>query len=350
MDLSYFNARVRGLMGRLLDEAEYELLLKLEGFSQYFERLKSTLYGPYIEKAGARFEKADEALSAALIDSLSNDLALIWDVAPEPARPLLKSILSIWEVYDLKAILRGVARNIRREEILGTLIPAGEFDVSAIKTLLSSKDVRDLINFLETWGSPYARPLKAGLGQYARHGNLNEMEINLDLFVFGYILSIMGKNNLSNGIALDSLRLRIDEQNITTLLKIAGEGYSAEGAAAFFIEGGRMLRKKDFAALLKLKERDELLRALTAIVKDPDVKAALSTADPEDLASLEEKLDEIVEKRLKHLAIVEPLSIAVAAAFIYMKVREIKRLRLLARAKAFGFPEGEVKRLLTRLG
>src|SRR5574337_2166419 len=128
MDLSYFNARVRRLMGRLLDEAEYGLLIKLEGFPQYFERLKSTPYGPYIEKAGARFEKNDEALSAALIDSLSNDLALIWKVAPVPARVLLKSILSIWEVYDLKAILRGVARNIRREEILGTLTPAGEFD------------------------------------------------------------------------------------------------------------------------------------------------------------------------------------------------------------------------------
>ncbi len=349
MDLSYFNARVRGLMGRLLNEAEYGLLLKLEGFSQYFDRLKSTPYGPYMVTAGARFENADEALSAALTDSLAGSLAVLWEAAPEPARPLLKSILSIWEMYDLKAILRGVAKNIRREEILNTLVPAGEFDIAAIKALLSSKDVNDLINFLETWGSPYARPLKAGLGPYARHGNINEMEINLDLFVFDYLISGIGKKNLSHGIALDSLRLRIDERNIMTLLKIAGEGYSAEGATAFFIEGGHRLRKKEFAALLKFRERDELLSALASVVKDPDLKAALATADPEDLGSLEESFDEIVEKRLRHLAVVEPLSIAVAAAFIYMKVREIKRLRLLARAKAFGFPEDEVKRLFEHL-
>lgn len=336
-------------MGRLLSGADYEALLRIEGFSQYLDRLKSTPYGPYIETALARFERAEEALSAALTDGLADSFAQMWDTAPDQARPLLKSILSIWEVYDLKAIVRGIARNIKREEILEVLVPAGEFDTAAIKALLSSKDIHDLISFLDTWGSPYAKPLKAGAGAYAKHGNINEMEINLDLFVFNFLLSSIEEKALNDRIIRQTLALRIDERNIMTLLKIVGEGYSEEGSAAFFIEGGKRIKKKEFIGFFKFRERDELLMALAGTVRDPDLRGALSMADPEELASLEERLDEIIEKRLKYLSIIEPLSIAVAAAFIYAKVREIKKLRLTARAKMFGFPEDEVKRLLERL-
>lgn len=346
MDLSYFNARVKGLRGRLLRQPDYETFLKVERPEEFLERLKSTGYGPYIETSAVRFARVDDILSAALMSNLSETFGLLWRKAPAEARVLLKAVISIWEVYNLKAIIRGIARGIKREDILNSLVPAGELDQGSIKMLLTSKDINDLIHFLDTWGSPYSRPLKKGMEPYVKYHNIAEMELNLDIFLYRFLFSNIRRMNLDNRIIKELLALRADIQNMMTLLKISGEGYSIEGAADFFVEGGARLRKNDFLKMSEIKKRAELLEALTGHIRDADLKGVLSAADPDELGVLEERFDEAVCRRLARLSVIEPLSIALAASFIYCKVREIKNLRLLARGKVFRMPEIEIKRLL----
>lgn len=345
MELSYFNARIRGLRGRLIVRAAYEPLFKIETVGQYLDKLRATAYGPYIEAAGARFEKPEDVLNAALFSSLADSFAFIWHVAPKDARDLLKSVLSAWEVYDIKAILRGVARGIKRDEVMGSVIPAGEFDEASVKTLLGARDVVDLVRFLDTWGSAYAAPVKAGLPRFRKDHAIMDIEIKIDIHIFGHLLGSL-RNTADEEMIKDILALRIDQQNIMTLIKVAGEGYSKEGLTEFFIEGGTRIRLRGFLTLSEIKEREPLIKAIAGKLRENDFREALSTVGPEEMALLEERFDEIIEARLKRLAIIEPLSIALGASFIYAKVREIKNLRLLSRAKSFGMPEDEARRLV----
>ncbi|MBI1912550.1 MAG: V-type ATPase subunit [Deltaproteobacteria bacterium] len=346
MDLGYYNARIRGLRGRLLKEADYDAMLKAVDLERYLERLKSTAYGPFIETAGARFVKPSEVISGALRANLAETFDFLWKIAPNEAKPLLKAIFSIWEVYDIKTLIRGVARGVKKDDILEALIPAGDLDQAALNILLGAKDIQDLIQILHTLGSPYSKPLKAGLPQYARTGNIVEMELNLDINSFKFLRSRIEENYLNDRIIREFIILRIDIENILTVFKIAGENYSKEGAQSFFIEGGVRLRRSEFLTFSELKNRDEVLKALKEKILDVDIKEILLSSDPEDIALIEERLESSVENRLARQSLVEPLSIALAASFIFIKIREIKNLRLIARGKAFGIPDDELRRLI----
>jgi V/A-type H+-transporting ATPase subunit C len=343
-DLSYFNARVRAGRGALLRKADYEPLMRLGTVDALIEKLKATGYGSFIEAASGRYAEALEALSNALLADLAESLGQLWKIAPSGARPLLKAVFSNWEVFDLKTLIRGLSRGVKREEIKAVLVPAGEFDMAALNTLLSSKDIPDLVGFLETWGSPYASILRPGLKEYQRSGRIIEMELGADIRTNRLLLDALSAGFADTRIMSDWLGLKADLQNALTLLKIAGEGYSQEAAAGFFIEGGLKLKRSNFVRLSGIKGREELLNALKetggSVLKNVLEGAGL------DLMLMEELAEDAIKERLRALSIIDPLSIALSASYIYMKVREIKNLRLIARGAAFGVPMDELRRLV----
>lgn len=344
VDLGYFNARVRGMRGALLRRRDYELYMTLPSAEALIERLKSTRYGPHIDAASARTKTSVDALSLALATELSACLASVWKMAPEGARPLLRAMYSHWEVFDLKTLIRGIAREARREELKAALIPAGEFDSAALDKLLASKDVPDLVSFLETWANPYARVLKPGLAEYKRSGRITEMELMADLSANAFLIEALRENPAGAAVMRAWLAEKSDFQNALTLLKIAGEGYSAEAASGFFMEGGAFLGRERFIKLAAIKDRDELSSAL-AVYGGKAVKKALdvSGADP---ALMEEAAEDAMKERFRLLSITDPLSIAVGASYVYMKIREVKNLRLIGRGLAFGVPADELRLFL----
>ncbi len=346
MELDYFNARVRGLRGRLLVGRDYEALLGLEGIGQCLEKLKSTSYGPDISVMEMTQEKTGDIISPTLKKSLVETFAFVWKIAPERARRLLKAVFSAWEAHNLKAIIRGIAKGVKREELIDCLIPAGSFDMAAITSLLEAKDIKDLISILETWGSPYAEPMKKGLETYLKSGSIFDIELAIDFFTTRFYQQYLGNGSLDDAIIKDVLSMRADIHNIMTVFKIAGEGYAAEEAGSFFIEGGKRLSKDEFLSLLETRDRDEIVRRLSEAVKDGDLKEALSVAGTEDMGIFEDRLIGLVERHARRLSITEPLSIAVAVSFIYLKVREIKNLRLIAMGKKIGIPSESLRGFL----
>jgi vacuolar-type H+-ATPase subunit C/Vma6 len=114
----------------------------------------------------------------------------------------------------------------------------------------------------------------------------------------------------------------------------------------FFIEGGRRIRWRDFLRLSGIASREELLAALPDAVNDVAWQRILLIAGEEDMDIVEESFEDLHRRALSRHAIKEPLTIALAAAFIYSKIREIKNLRIIARGKLFSIPEDELKRVL----
>ncbi|GMR04602.1 MAG: V-type ATP synthase subunit C [Thermodesulfobacteriota bacterium] len=346
MELDYFNARLKGLKGRLLKARDYESLLSEPGPGEFLELLKTTPYGPYIGIAEARFTGVGEVTDEALKLSLTDTLAFLYKTAPPVAGPLIKAFLSLWESYNLKAVIRGIVKGIKRDEVRSVLIPAGEFNAAALNELLGSKDVADLIRLLDTWGSGYAVPLKRGYEAFLKVNNVIELELELDHFVFAFPVTGLKKRSHDHRIIRDVFQFNIDVRNIMTLIKIAGEGYRPEAVSAFFIPGGRLIKKELFMELATLKTRDELVNAVAGNIKDARFALLLSGADYENMGVVEESLNDLLVRRLLRLSVTDPLSIALAAYVILMKVREIKNVRMIARAAAFAIPEVQVRRFL----
>jgi V/A-type H+-transporting ATPase subunit C len=346
MDLSYLNARIRGWRKGLFKSGDYELFMEAESMEAYLELLRPSVYGPDIGVASARFERPYDVLSSALRSNLTRSFTTLWDIAPPGARVYLKALFSTWEVYDIKAVLRGIDKGIRREDIFEALVPAGEMDVSALRELARSRDVTDLLGLLRTWSSPYAAPLKDGLEAYRKHHSLVEMEINLDVFITKFFASTISAGPENGHVITGMLTDRVDSRNIMTLMKAVGEGYSKETLNEYFLEGGRRIGKGEFLRLSGLTTREELLTQLLEAVKDENWRRVLYIAGAEEMDMLEEFFENLVARALTRAAIEGPLTIALAAAFIYAKVREVKNMRIIARGKLFSIPSDELKRLL----
>ncbi len=346
MDLSYFNARIRGLRKGLFKSGEYDVFLEAGSMAAYLDLLKPTVYGPDIGVASARFERPYEVLSSALRSNLARSFTTLWDIAPQGARAWLKALFSTWEVYDIKAVLRGIDKGVAREDIFEALVPAGEMDVAALRELARSRDVTDLLGLLHTWSSPYAAPLKGGLEAYQKHHSLVEMELNLDVFATKFFASTISAGSENGRVITGMLADRVDSRNIMTLMKVVGEGYSKETLDEYFLEGGMRIGKVEFLQLSTLKTREELLTQILGAVKDESWRRILYTAGAEEMDVLEELFENLTARALSRAAIVSPLTIALAAAFIYTKVREAKNLRIIARGKLFSIPSDELKRFL----
>lgn len=346
MDLSYLNARVRGWRKGLFKSADYDAFIESVSVEACLDLLRPTVYGPDIGVASARFERPYDILSSALRSNLYSVFTTLWDIAPEGARPCLKALFSTWEVYNIKALLRGIDKGVPREDLFEALVPAGELDLPALKELVRSKDVGDLIRLLRTWGSPYGAPLKAGFDTYKKHHSLVEMELNLDIFSTRFFVSTISPASDDGKVISDMLADRVDSRNIMTLMKAVGEGYSKETLVEYFLEGGRRIRKGAFLSLSELPTREELLAQLLEAVNDENWRRVLYVAGAEEMDVLEELFEGLTARALSRAAIEGPLTVALAAAFIYAKTREVKNLRIIARGKLFKIPGEELKNLL----
>jgi len=346
MDLSYFNARVRAMMGRLLEEGDYAAFLALTDEAHFIDRLKSTAYGPFLNVAAARFDTPSEVVSSALTQSLADSFERLWKEAPPRARALLEALLSTWEAYNLKTVIRGHARGVAREEVRRVFVPAGRFDRASLNALSAAHGMEDLLAMLNTWGSPYAAPVRDGMDEFLRTGSINAMEIGIDLFSYKDALGSVKGRSGDAAIIRSIIVERIDIRNIITLFNIAGQGYTEEGATGLFIGGGKALPLDSFLELSAVDKRKTLLLRLAEALKDKRLAEVVSSIGAGSISALEEKLALRAEKRVKTMSVVEPLSIAVGAAFILMKIREVKNLRLIDRAVAFAIPGGEIEDML----
>lgn len=341
--MEYFNARVRGLRGRLLDAIAYEAFLKADGLPALKTALLKTPYGRALARAGGRERRKDEIILSALKEDLCETIAFLCETAPKSRALHLKALVSAWEVFNLKVIIRGFLKDVKREDMLASFVPIGEFGVEALAELLNAKDLPGVLSLLETRGSVYAAPLK---GLKAGRPVLAELEIALDRFALLHLPGELKGRCADTRIIRDITAFRKDAANITTLFKLFGEDSAEDAISSFFIPGGTMLSSGDFLKVSAIRGEDEFIKTLSGAIKDRDAATAVEAASVEEPETVEDALDALLVKRLKKRAIIEPLSMALGASYIYTKAREIGNLRFITTAKAFAMPETEIRRFL----
>lgn len=356
MDLSYLNTRIRGWKSKFLSKNQYDELINTGDIKGLINHLRETTYGRDIEIAAARYKTDRDIAEGSLKENLTNILKKLWDCAPDEARNLIRVIYSIWDVYNLKTILRAKNKGISSDDSISILMPAGDLDEGALKELNQQKGIDEVVALLSIWGSPYTKPIKDVMPQYMQEKHIAILELALDRFVYDYGRSIISDRypfnmqiGLNRNIVKQVLIDRIDSINISTLLKLFREKVSAIDIEGYFLEGGKRFDKEDFLRIAKDIDKidiKELLKRIAALVKDSHWKKAIDSMEIEDVFFIEDEFEELSRQYIYRFAIIEPLSIALSVYFIYTKIREIKNLRLIAAAKAFNIPNIEIKRFM----
>src|SRR3989338_3670215 len=284
MDLGYLNSRIRAWRGSLLDKEDYDSLIGARDIHGMVNYLKDGAYARDMEISAARNTNETDVIEGAIKGNLTRTFKNLWEYAPDEAGVLLKVIFSVWEVYNLKAVLRAKSKGVSPAESMTVLMPSGDMDESALKELNQQKDIFELANLLSTWGSPYAKPVKEGIRQYTRERHLAGIELGLDRFIHDYCLSVaMAAGGINGEIIKRFVRERIDSINISTLIKLSGDGILPANISDYFLEGGEVLDKDRFLMLAISKDTRVLLEGLANAVKDSRWKDAIISLESENI-------------------------------------------------------------------
>ncbi len=343
MDIAYTNARIRGLRARLLRREDYHSLMEAQTLKECFELLRAGYYGADIDRAGVRFKDTYRIIDHALTQNVNHQIASLWKMIPERLHPHMRAFLYPWDGYNIKAIIRVITKGGDRQRLVDSLLPTGRLTQEELRELATSHSLDELVTRLSLWKEPLAGIIRRTLKGYRMHKNLMPIETAIDRYVLAEPLRMLTARDTDTTITRRLLSERIDGVNILTLFKIHREGLKEDEAESFFVEGGRVLERKLFAMLATMKERDELLRRLTADIKDRSIREILTAVHADQPWLVEEKVEELTMRRLLKVSVEEPLTIAPLFEYLYKKIREIKNIRLILRGKLTGMPDSRIR-------
>ncbi len=351
-DYGYANARIRAMKSDLLDGHAYASLLAASNIEQIIELLARSAYKADIEatlvkRGGVR------CVFEALRVNIARTVGKIKNFFGGRPRQLISILLGRWDMFNLMTILRGQARGVGADEILGALIPAGELGEVDLREMAQQPTIRATADLMVAWGLPYARALSGALRSRSG-GDLFHVETRLNQLRYGEALARLGQDE-NDALVREMLEAEIDVANLTTLLRLCQlddrtsqlrTRFGAPDAKSLLIESGGLHGR----ALRELSEADNVEGILRGLGKSVYAATLEQRADlyreSGNIAPLERALEEFVALKGIGMFHRDPLSIAIAIGDIWAKSNEVANVRLIAQGKFLGLDSERIRREL----
>lgn len=336
-DFDYGNARIRAMKSRLLTRRELEALVESRTLAAFINGLAQTAYRKAVEAALAR-ASGMECIAEALRIDLVNTLGRVASFYPERAREMVNIALRGYDLHNLKAILRGLDKNVPPGEILSALLPVGELKYATLVELSRAPGARGVVDMLASMNLPYARPLLRLRAEHPGAG-VTEMELALEKWHYQQAFNRLKETNQSETALFVALQLEADIANVLTALRFAhapGERRVVGGRMGvldferLFVGPGRL----SFATLARAASQEKVAAAVEVLAGSPyeqSLRAGLEVyARSNRLSAFEKQLRKYRLHWLAALIIKDPLGIGVVLGYMSLKSNEISNLRWIA--------------------
>lgn len=334
----YSQAYTRSLKSKLLTPADYEQLLVARSLTELINGLKKFAYGRFL---ASNIIKKDLAagIEAAFWQSFQHDLARIEQHLPSEGQVVLAQFKGLWDVQNIKTVLRGKYVLAEPAEIKANLVLGGNLAPPVFFELAKQPEIKDVIDLLATWQIPFSKPLTQAYPQFMQTSALIVLETALDKFYFRQALKNLQKRSFNFALAREIFRRQIDAVNIITLLRLIRE-QQQQHAEQFFIDGGQEISFRFYAQLSKEKKLENVLAAL----KDSSYLKNYQSRADKKISHLEREVENENYRRLRKLFYADPLSLAVVIGYLFAKLKEITNLRLILRGKEVGLSADEIRK------
>lgn len=348
-DLFYLNTRLHAMRAQFLSRREYEMLLALPDLSSIAAALRETPYGQFIESTGGEVPEAAR-IEEALRRNVSQTLARLLAISSGDCADAVRLVLGHWEVQAVKTVLRGLVSGAYPAEILSSLVPTGLHDEAALEEMCRQADPRALAELMVTWREPLGRALLRALASFREPRDLAILESALDRCWFEQAASRLreirpaspGEDALSLFVSLS-----VDTMNLMTVLKEVGDRIVPVNRDRYLLPGGRIFDKN---ALDRIRASPTLAEALQEAGRSLFLRPLAALPAPAEgvpfLAVVERQLDRVLLGASRYLARVDPLGWGPLVSFLLDKLREVRNLRMIVRARLVDLPEAELGHLL----
>ncbi|KKH92617.1 ATP synthase subunit C [Methanosarcina sp. 1.H.T.1A.1] len=328
---AYAVTRVRAMKSKLLPKETYPRLLNM-GIDEITRFIQESEYKNDVDELAMKYSGGDLAEHA-----LNRNLALTYDkllrITSGELNYLITAYLKRYDIWNIKTLLRGKIYNAPVEDILESLISAGEFTYTLLSELAAKATYQEVIDALKE--TDYYPLLQEFDGT-----NLAYIENELDKAYYSSLFDAIGKpRSKDRKLFVRFIKLEVDVKNLGTLFRLKRAGVEkSDEIMPLMIEGGLELKSEKLAPLPYEQFIDELRKT--------HYWDAISSVEGLETASLT-----IVESRLIRYSLesattyshVSPISIVTIMDYIIHKSNEANNLRIIFRGKEAGLDDTLIK-------
>lgn len=316
---TYLNTRVAILRARLLPDDDIEMLIDgpAEGLGG---RLGKSLLDPELDTA---------AIERALMRALLEDLAVIL----RPLTGASRSFFTFWarrfELFNLKALIRGKLRHLPESEIERHLQDMPSFTVLDHESLLRTESVAELLRQIEA--GPYGDIARQARQVLEEKQDTLAVEAAIDQRYYAGLVQRIRMLPQRDMEALHALLgVQADRLNLTWLVRYRfAYGLSPTETYYYLLHHGARLGHDRLLQLVELEQCDAVLAALP----EPLRQRLAGSANPLDI---ERRMEDVVREQARAAARFSLSVLTRAFAYLLLRECELNRLRAIMRGKRLG--------------
>jgi len=336
------NARVRVMYSTLFTPSQMAGFAEAADLNALVALLKNTAYGPYLDRIKDKDitpRRAVFQIKGRLADAFSS----IINNAPETSRPLLSQLCRIYEIDNLKAILRGIITGASWNQIRFVLFPLGSMTVLPAQAMVEAGNVAAAVELLR--GTVYYETLSFAMKRFSTEQNLFPLEVALDLFywrkLWAEVKLLTGDDRVQAMRIIGSL---VDMNNLMWVIRYRVYHHLSEEELI------------NYTLPFGYHVHDESIRAIAA---GADIVSIVSQNYPgiqnveelfveprHGLPQLEVGIKRYVAERCRAAFLGSPFHIGIPLAYLVLEDFEIQDLTVLIEAKSTMAPVKEFRPLL----
>ncbi len=338
-DFPFLATYVQGQLARLLSRSELEELSQATSFEALIAGLERDAAERF-EKVAHRRGTLESFVATVRADTIASLRQVFAFARAEEADDYLRHLIALFEVDDVKTLMRGHLRKVSFEELSVALSGFLDFDPETVADVYGEVGDGFFTSLARLPLHPFVR---AALRSIPFSGSLQAHEQQLEREVFQHIFAALEEK--SDPAIAFAVAGEADIRNIRLALHFAGTA-EAQKVRSFCLDGGH-LGGSFYDRLFKLDSTDDVLEALTKTFYGPAIqKGVIIYASLDTVLVFDRLLEEALLRELASHSLIKPVSLWPVLRYIYRLRNEKKNLSLLLRLKFHKFPIGTIREML----
>ena len=340
---AYACTRVKAKKRFLLSREAYSRLLVMD-VHEIGRFLGETQYSEEMTKYASRYSGAN-LIEVAVTRNLAATYSDILSFTTGHLREMVSDYLMRWDMFNVKTVLRGKTTNVADEEILDTLVPAGAFSESYLRSLVAMTTVQEIMDVLAQ--EPYLWMTPELVRDVVDSRRLARLEDHLDKNFYYDLLKVVRGTNRADALLRDFIRHEVDVTNLKVLLKLKAERIPEDRIAKYPIPGGIEYSMDKLRTMAQSEGLAAIVEGLEKYSMYEEMKPAIDRfKNDKKLSEITIALDKALIGRSEKFAHFYPLSVLPIINYMIRKKVEVDNIRIIARGKQSGLSTKVMEELL----
>jgi V/A-type H+-transporting ATPase subunit C len=333
-EFSVAHARVRAMYSKMLTPQVWQTLCEASDFSTLLNILRETVYRSCLSKLDEKSltpRRTIYQVKVNLADIALTTLRLV----PSYVRPLLSQLHSLYEVDNLKAVMRGVETGASWSKVQYVLFPSGPSSQFAPRALLETGNIAALVELLK--GTAYHGTLSHAMKRYTDEKSLFPLEVALDLEYWRELWNeVQQLSTRDRNHAVRIIGSMIDINNLIWAIRYRLYHHSSEEEIInYTLPFGWRVHDMDIKAIAA---GADLAHVLSHLYPDIPEITNLLQDQQEKVPEVEVYLHRFLAKQCREAFLGYPFHVGIPLAYLVLNRLEIQDLTVLIEAKSMGLP------------